>query len=95
MAEGWLGNARACRLARQRQGSSFVIASADIREIVIEHMFVGLQLLNVQVPLFFKEVIDTFNIPTDSRSTVCVACGSVILACMWSLYLYYVAAEID
>ena len=40
-----------------------------------------LQLLNVQVPLFFKEVIDTLNIPLDSQSTVWVVCGSVILAC--------------
>lgn len=45
--------------------------------------FVGLQLLNVQVPLFFKEVIDTLNIPIDGQSTVWVVCGSVILACMW------------
>ena len=60
---------------------------SDFREIVVEQMFVGLQLLNVQVPLFFKEVIDTLNIPIDSQSTVWVVCGSVILACMWSLYL--------
>jgi ABC-type bacteriocin/lantibiotic exporter with double-glycine peptidase domain len=92
-----LGNARACRLGRRlahlRQGSSFVIASADFREIVIEHMFVCLQLLNVQVPLFFKQIIDTLNIPIDAQSTVWVICGSVILACMWSLYLLYVVAE--
>jgi ATP-binding cassette, subfamily B (MDR/TAP), member 7 len=57
-------------------------------------MFVGLQLLNVQVPLFFKEVIDTLNIPIDGQSTVWVVCGSVILACVWSLYLF-VSTEID
>jgi hypothetical protein len=61
----------------------------------IEHMFVGLQLLNVQVPLFFKQVIDTLNIPIDAQSTVWVICGSVILACMWSRYLLHVAAEIS
>jgi ABC transporter ATM len=60
-----------------------------ISEIAIERMFVGLQLLNVQVPLFFKEVIDTLNIPIDAQSTVWVVCGSVILACMWSLYLLH------
>ncbi|KAH8989614.1 putative ATP-binding cassette transporter protein, mitochondrial [Lactarius hatsudake] len=38
------------------------------------------KLLNVQVPLFFKEVIDTLNIPLDAQSTVWVVCGSVILA---------------
>jgi hypothetical protein len=42
-----------------------------------------LQLLNVQVPLFFKEIIDTLNIPVDAQSTVWVVCGSVILACTW------------
>lgn len=38
------------------------------------------KLLNVQVPLFFKQVIDTLNIPIDAQSTVWVVCGSVILA---------------
>jgi ABC transporter ATM len=38
------------------------------------------QLLNVQVPLFFKEIIDTLNIPLDAQSTVWVVCGSVVLA---------------
>jgi ATP-binding cassette subfamily B (MDR/TAP) protein 7 len=45
-------------------------------------LFVGLQLLNVQVPLFFKQVIDTLNIPIDAQSTVWIVCGSVILGCM-------------
>ena len=56
--------------------------------------FFGLQLLNVQVPLFFKEVIDTLNIPLDAQSTVWVICGSVILACVWPIYLFWVAVEI-
>ena len=58
----------------------------------IEH--ICSQLLNVQVPLFFKQVIDTLNIPIDAQSTVWVVCGSVILACRWSPYLLYVVAEI-
>jgi hypothetical protein len=57
----------------------------------LKHIFV-LQLLNVQVPLFFKEIIDTLNIPIGGQSTVWVVCGSVILACMWTLYFLYVAA---
>jgi hypothetical protein len=40
-----------------------------------------LQLLNVQVPLFFKQVIDTLNVPLDAQSTVWAVCGSVVLAC--------------
>ncbi|KAH9063606.1 P-loop containing nucleoside triphosphate hydrolase protein [Lactarius vividus] len=43
-------------------------------------LLVSGKLLNVQVPLFFKEVIDTLNIPLDAQSTVWVVCGSVILA---------------
>ena len=39
------------------------------------------QLMNVQVPLFFKEIIDTLNIPLDAKSAVWVVCRSVILAC--------------
>ncbi|KAI0247702.1 P-loop containing nucleoside triphosphate hydrolase protein [Lactifluus subvellereus] len=38
------------------------------------------KLLNVQVPLFFKEIIDTLNLPLDAQSTVWVVCGSVIFA---------------
>ena len=69
--------------------SSFIVASAIHRAYVC-----CLQLLNVQVPLFFKQVIDTLNIPIDAQSTVWVVCGSVILACMWSPHLLYVVAEI-
>lgn len=43
-------------------------------------LLVSGKLLNVQVPLFFKEIIDTLNIPLDAQSTVWVVCGSVILA---------------
>ncbi|KAI9434344.1 P-loop containing nucleoside triphosphate hydrolase protein [Lactarius indigo] len=43
-------------------------------------LLVGGKLLNVQVPLFFKEIIDTLNIPLDAQSTVWVVCGSVVLA---------------
>jgi hypothetical protein len=73
------------------------MAFAHSRETAIEHTLIGLQLLNVQVPLFFKEVIDTLNIPvpvdSDAQSTVWVVCGSVILACTWPLYFPYVAVE--
>ena len=51
------------------------------------------QLLNVQVPLFFKEIIDTLNIPLDAQSTVWVICGSVVLACMSHCLLSALKAE--
>ncbi|ETW76251.1 ABC transporter [Heterobasidion irregulare TC 32-1] len=37
------------------------------------------KILNVQVPFFFKQIIDTLNIPVTSDSTVWVVCGSIIL----------------
>ncbi|KAI0790031.1 P-loop containing nucleoside triphosphate hydrolase protein [Abortiporus biennis] len=37
------------------------------------------KLLNVQVPLIFKQIIDTLNIPINSDSTVWVIAGSLIL----------------
>ncbi|KAI9507867.1 P-loop containing nucleoside triphosphate hydrolase protein [Russula earlei] len=43
-------------------------------------LLIGGKLLNVQVPFFFKQVIDTLNIPIDAQSTAWVVCGSVILA---------------
>ena len=39
------------------------------------------QLLNVQVPLFFKQIIDTLNLDIAAGSTVGVVVGSVILGC--------------
>jgi ATP-binding cassette subfamily B (MDR/TAP) protein 7 len=33
------------------------------------------------IPLFFREVIDTLNMPLDAQSAVWVVCGPVILAC--------------
>ncbi|KAH9179119.1 P-loop containing nucleoside triphosphate hydrolase protein [Lactarius sanguifluus] len=39
-------------------------------------LLVSGKLLNVQVPLFFKEIIDTLNIPLDTQSTVWVVYGA-------------------
>ena len=43
-----------------------------------------LQLLNVQVPIVFKHLVDTLNaIPPDTIGTsVMVAAGSMIIGCM-------------
>ncbi len=40
-----------------------------------------IQLLNVQVPLLFKQVIDALNVDLASASTVWVVAGSLILGC--------------
>ncbi|KAI0048527.1 P-loop containing nucleoside triphosphate hydrolase protein [Auriscalpium vulgare] len=43
-------------------------------------LLVSGKLLNVQVPFFFKDIIDTLSLPVTSGSTVWIVCGSVILA---------------
>ncbi|KZV62418.1 P-loop containing nucleoside triphosphate hydrolase protein [Peniophora sp. CONT] len=43
-------------------------------------LLVGGKLLNVQVPIFFKNIIDALDVPLSSDSTVWIVCGSVILA---------------
>ncbi|KAI0058799.1 P-loop containing nucleoside triphosphate hydrolase protein [Artomyces pyxidatus] len=43
-------------------------------------LLVSAKLLNVQVPLFFKEIIDTLNVPISSESAVWVVCGSIVVA---------------
>ena len=37
--------------------------------------------MNVQVPIFFKNIIDALDVPLSADSTVWIVCGSVILAC--------------
>lgn len=39
------------------------------------------QLLNVQVPLIFKDIVDALNVDPGATSTVWVVCGSLVLAC--------------
>ena len=38
-------------------------------------------MLNVQVPIFFKQIVDSFNIEMTADSTVWVVGGSVIAGC--------------
>ena len=45
-------------------------------------LLIFLQLLNVQVPLLFKEVIDALNVDIQTASTAWVVAGSLILGCM-------------
>jgi hypothetical protein len=77
-------------IGEQGDASSWVLVSSSVARSVFLAVVSALrkanvipsQLLNVQVPLFFKEIIDTLNIPLDAQSTVWVVCGSVILACV-------------
>ena len=45
-----------------------------------------MQLLNVQVPLLFKQVIDSLNVDLAAASTVWVVAGSLILGCKSQLW---------
>lgn len=42
------------------------------------------QLLNVQVPLIFKDIIDSLNVEMTAESTVYIVAGSLILGCTCS-----------
>ena len=47
-------------------------------------MLTMVQILNVQVPMFFKQIVDILNVPFTPESTVWVIAGSVILSCKLS-----------
>lgn len=55
-----------------------VCAQAELLRI---YLIRAVQLLNVQVPLLFKNIIDTLNIPVTDDSTVWIVCGSLVLGC--------------
>jgi ABC transporter ATM len=38
--------------------------------------------LNVQVPFFFKEIIDNLNVPMPEGATLMTVAGSVLIGCM-------------
>jgi ABC transporter ATM len=44
------------------------------------------QILNVQVPLIFKNIIDALNVDVTAGTTVWVIAGSMILGCMFHLF---------
>ncbi len=44
-------------------------------------MQVSPQVLNVQVPFFFKEIVDSMNVEITSSSTVWLLAGSAIIGC--------------
>lgn len=46
-----------------------------------------MQVLNIQVPLIFKDVIDALNIDVTPDSTVWVVVGSLVLGCKSFFYV--------
>lgn len=55
-----------------------------IRVIGALGLLVGGKVLNVQVPFFFKEIVDAMNVPITSSSTVWVLAGASIAGCTYS-----------
>ncbi|KIP06263.1 hypothetical protein PHLGIDRAFT_91112 [Phlebiopsis gigantea 11061_1 CR5-6] len=53
--------------------------STKARVVTGMGLLVAGKLLNVQVPLLFKNIIDTLNIPVTDDSTVWIVCGSLVL----------------
>ncbi|KIM28630.1 hypothetical protein M408DRAFT_329389 [Serendipita vermifera MAFF 305830] len=51
-----------------------------VRVMLALGLLAGGKLLNVQVPMIFKEIIDALNVPFTSESTVWVVAGSMILS---------------
>jgi len=44
-------------------------------------LLVGGKVLNVQVPFFFKDIVDSLNVPITSDTTVWVLAGTAIAGC--------------
>ena len=44
-------------------------------------LLIGGKVLNVQVPFFFKQIVDSLNVPITAESTVWVLAGSAIAGC--------------
>lgn len=51
-------------------------------------LLVAGKLLNVQVPFFFKQIVDSLNVPITESTTVWVLAGASIAGCESTLYKY-------
>jgi ABC transporter ATM len=58
-----------------------------IRVVVALGLLVLGKILNVQVPFFFKDIIDKLNVEFPVESTVLGVVGAVILGCKWGQIL--------
>ena len=60
-----------------------------IRVLIALGLLVGSKLLNVQVPFFFKQIVDSMNIEwTDATSVLPIAIGSMISVSYTHLDVY-------
>lgn len=57
-----------------------------IRVIGALGLLVGGKILNVQVPFYFKDIVDALNVPITSGSTVWVLAGASIAGCWYLRY---------
>ena len=53
-------------------------------------LLIGGKILNVQVPFFFKQIVDSLNVPITESTTVWVLAGASIAGCEspWSSQRY-------
>lgn len=54
-----------------------------VRVVLALSLLVGGKILNVQVPFFFKDIVDSLNLPVTDASTVWLVVGWSILGCEW------------
>jgi hypothetical protein len=50
-------------------------------------LLVAGKVLNVQVPFFFKDVVDSLNVPITAESSVWILAGASIAGCAYQFYL--------
>lgn len=52
-----------------------------VRVVLALSLLVGGKILNVQVPFFFKEVVDRLNLPLDPDATLWTVAGAMLAGC--------------
>lgn len=65
--------------------------SVKIRVVTALSLLVAGKILNVQVPFFFKGIVDGLNVAVDADTTVWVLAGAAIAGCEWLavVWLHY------
>ena len=61
--------------------------STKVRVVGALGLLVGAKVLNVQVPFFFKDIVDSLNVDITSDTTVWVLAGAAIAGCEWTYLL--------
>lgn len=62
--------------------------NAKIRVVTASTLLVLSQLLNIQVPFFFKEIVDNLNVEFPIGSTVGMVVGASIVGCKVAYYVF-------